>query len=401
MSKNYLVKLTPTGKFFFGGDMRFGINGKEEKFSSYIIESSKMPQQTSLLGMMRFLLLSKDETLFDVKENCIKEDVSEESLKNLIGVSGFSVSENKNVNNENKDEYKFGKIKSLGPCCVYKDGKRYYPAPIDKGFSSINWNWDADKVVKATVNGKEVQLPELKIVEDGEEKLFTGKHYLSSLFMKISPENINVKKDIVYIASGKLMIKDYLYSEDELFIEDSRIGIDKDYEGKSQKNAFYKQISYRLKDGFCFAFDVEVDDSVDLTKSKYNKQLVNLGADASFFIFEAEPIEKTNCNEDDGLSVVLLSDAYISKKDIDKCEIRYSITKMRPFRFISTENNSSDASYYRINGKNAAKRSERYELYEAGSVFYFEDKDKRSVFCKILEGRNDFNQIGYNKYYIK
>ena len=99
MSKRYLVKLTPIGKFFFGGDMRFGINGKEEKFSSYIIESSKMPQQTSLLGMMRFLLLSKDKTLFDVKENCIKEDVSEESLKNLIGVSGFSVS-------ENKDEYK-------------------------------------------------------------------------------------------------------------------------------------------------------------------------------------------------------------------------------------------------------------------------------------------------------
>ena len=37
MSKQYFVKLTPTGKFFFGGDMRFGINGKKEEFSSYII----------------------------------------------------------------------------------------------------------------------------------------------------------------------------------------------------------------------------------------------------------------------------------------------------------------------------------------------------------------------------
>lgn len=391
MSKNYLVKLTPTGKFFFGGDMRFGVNGNEGKFSSYIIETSKMPQQTSLLGMMRFLLLSKDETLFDVKKNCIKENASKESLEALIGASGFSVNENKDANN------KFGKIKSLGPCCVYEDGKRYYPAPIDKGFSSINW--DADKVVTATINGKEVQLPELKIMEDGEEKLFTGKHYLSSFFMAISPENINVKKDLVYISSGKLMINDYLYSENELFIKDSRIGIDKCYEGKSQTKAFYKQISYRLKDGFCFAFDVKVDEGVNLTE--YNKQLVSLGADASSFIFEAVPVEETNCKEDDGLSVVLLSDAYIPKEDIDKCEIRYSINKMRPFRFISTKN-SSDTSYYRINGgENAAKRSKRYELYEAGSVFYFEDKDKRSVFCKILEGRNDFNQIGYNKYYIK
>ena len=66
MSKRYFVQLEPTGKFFFGGDMRFGINGKEEEFSSYIIESSKMPQQTSILGMLRFLLLSNDENLFDV-----------------------------------------------------------------------------------------------------------------------------------------------------------------------------------------------------------------------------------------------------------------------------------------------------------------------------------------------
>ena len=33
MSKNYLVKLTPTGKFFFGGDMRFGVNGNEGKLN--------------------------------------------------------------------------------------------------------------------------------------------------------------------------------------------------------------------------------------------------------------------------------------------------------------------------------------------------------------------------------
>ena len=74
MSKRYLVKLTPTGKFFFGGDMRFGTDGKDGDFSSYIIESSMLPQQTSLLGMMRFLLLSNNPDLFDIKDNCIKKD---------------------------------------------------------------------------------------------------------------------------------------------------------------------------------------------------------------------------------------------------------------------------------------------------------------------------------------
>ena len=102
MSK-YLVTLTPTGKFFFGGDMRFGINGEKEEFSSYIIESLKMPQQTSLLGMMRFLLLS-NSNLFDIAGNVIKGE--DEDVKNLIGAGSFAVT------NDGKSNT-FGKIKSL------------------------------------------------------------------------------------------------------------------------------------------------------------------------------------------------------------------------------------------------------------------------------------------------
>ena len=66
MSKTYLVTLKPIDKFFFGGDMTFAIpeGNKERKeanrsFSSYIIRSMPFPQQTSLLGMLRFLLLRK------------------------------------------------------------------------------------------------------------------------------------------------------------------------------------------------------------------------------------------------------------------------------------------------------------------------------------------------------
>lgn len=380
MSKRYLVKLTPTGKFFFGGDMRFGTAGKDEEFSSYIIESSMMPQQTSLLGMMRFLLLSNNSDLFDRMNNCIKKDVSVDAW---IGKSGFSVKSDKSTN-------EYGKFLSLGPCCVYGNGKRYYRAPLDKGFSSVHW----EKPVPAIINGKEVQLPELKVTNEDKEEPFTGKHYLSSYFMAMEPACINVREDMVHIASGKLVIKDYLYAEDKLFHKDVRIGIDKDYEGKSQKSAFYKQISYRLEKGFCFAFDVEVNDDIELRD--YNGQLVNLGADASTFVFEAIENSTVEDTRMSGLSVVLLSDAYIS----EDCEVRYSINQMRPFRFLSTEN-KSDNSYYRVNGKDAAERSERYELYQAGSVFYFADKEQMYKFCAVLESRKDFNQIGYNKYYIK
>lgn len=359
------MRLTPTGKFFFGGDMRFGIDGKDGEFSSYIIESSLMPQQTSLLGMMRFLLLSNNDDLFDVKNNCIRKGVS---VNNLIGESGFTVKDG--------NKKSFGKIHSLGPCCVYKDGKRYFRTPMDKSFSLVNW----DNVVTATINGKEVQLPELKVInkDKNEEEEYTGKCNLIPTFMDYS---------------SKEVIK-----ENEIFKKDSRIGIDKDYEGKSQAKAFYKQISYRIENGLCFAFDVKVDDSVDLTE--YNGQLVNLGADSSAFIFNAEECDNVEDTNKNGLSVVLLSDAYISDEMMKDIQIRYSINQTRPFRFIST-NNSSDASYYRINGNNAAKRSERFELYQAGSVFYFENEEQKNKFCVALKSREDFNQIGYNKYYIK
>lgn len=367
MSKKYLVKLTPTGKFFFGGDMRFGIDGKDEEFSSYIIESSKMPQQTSLLGMMRFLLLSNNPDLFDIKDNCIKKDVD---VDGWIGKSGFSVKSDKSTN-------EYGKILSLGPCCVYENEKYYFRASMDKGFSSVSW----EKPVPAVINGKSVELPELKVMNEDKEEPFTGKHYLSPYFMAV-PSNDKMK-------------------EEDLFIKDIRIGIDKDYEGKSQKSAFYKQISYRLEEGFCFAFEVEMDENINL--DEYNGQLVNLGADASTFVFEATALEKSIANDEreEGLCVVLLSDAYISQEDMDECNIRFSVNQMRPFRFLSTVN-TAETSYYRINGgEKAAQRSDRYELYQAGSVFYFKDKEERKKFCDILKSRKDFNQIGYNKYYIK
>ena len=365
MNKRYLVKLIPMGKFFFGGDMRFGIHGKEEEFSSYIIESSMIPQQTSILGMMRFLLLSNDETLFNIEKNVIKSGEME-NVSALIGEKSFSV-------NPNGEANQFGAILSVGPCFLYSDEESYYRASADHIFSSIEWSG-----VQAVIDGKEVVITILKIKKNEKEELYTGKSGNPTCFCSVP--------------SGKKE------DEDALFIKDSRIGIDKDYDGKSQTKAFYKQISYRLKEGFCFAFEVEVKDGINL--EDYNGQIVRLGADASSFVFNAEyktlPVKEAT----KGLNVVLLSDTYILQEDMNKVDIRFSINQMRPFRFLKTEN-QADASYYRINGAKTATCTERYELYQAGSVFYFKDEKSRNEFCSILESRKDFNQIGYNKYYLK
>ena len=365
MSK-YIVKLTPQGKYFFGGEMTFetGNESFDEKFSSYIIHSLTMPQQTSLLGMLRFLLLSNSEDMFDKRKNQIKKDMKDR-VDDLIGKWSFTV-------NEGHERNCYGKIKSIWPCCLYdtKNNKYYFKAVKKHG---LTVSFKATPPKEVTLNGIAIDVPEIPE--------YSAKEGLSDFFIS-SSEDGEVKKACC------------------IFKEDSRIGIRKDYEGKNKnrEGAFYKQISYRLDDGFCFAFEVDTDNSIDLTC--YNGSIVNVGADDSKFLFEAKPSDGALKYLEDGdeTSVVLLSDAYLPcvlDEDEDK-GVRFAITKTKPFRFLSTKNcddaHNYNVRYYRI------RSPKRYDLYEAGSVFYFRDEKNRSEFCKYIKSFAEFYQIGYNRY---
>ena len=103
MKNKYRITLTPVDKFFFGGDMTFQVGSDEKdrfntQYSSYIIQSRYFPQQTSLLGMLRFLILRDNENVF--KDNKI---VNEKKAEDLIGNKSFTV-------NEPHGENCFGKI---------------------------------------------------------------------------------------------------------------------------------------------------------------------------------------------------------------------------------------------------------------------------------------------------
>lgn len=366
MSK-YIVKLTPTGRFFFGGDMTFTIGKKKneesdkmpehirehnDKFSSYIITSMKFPQQTSLLGMMRFLLLSdRENKAFDNKTQKIINN--EEAIK-LIGKKSFS------VNDDNKKNI-FGKIESIGTCFLCKNNEYYYQAPFDCNLNIDAWEND----IKATLNGKTINIPKITIGE----KEYKSKDGLEKC----------------YVTSNGVILK-----EKEVFIEDIRIGIRKGTNGKTEDEAFYKQIAYRLNDGFCFAFNAEVAEDIKLTK--YNNQLVSVGADGSMFIMEVDEgyidvklpkayIEKSNCNLK---KVNLLSDAYIPETGL----IEYAIAETKSFRFLNTTVETDNYNIMHLNN-----RSKRYSLYAAGSVFFVNDVDE---FKKYIEKKEEFVQIGYN-----
>lgn len=355
MSKTYLITLTPTGKFFFGGDMTFKVEGDEDlnkQFSSYIIRSSRFPQQTSLLGMLRFLLLRKaGESVF--KENKI---VDTSKAKGLIGNQSFMI-------NSDHKKGDFGKIQSISNCFIM-DGDK--PLPFVAKGNEYNFAFDESK--KGNMNGQDLCVP---------------------------TSNYDAKEGF----------KDQF---ENVFKEDWRMGIDKDYSGKTKDASLFKQIAYQFvkeeKDDnghiiathdYKFAFCVTVDDSLDLTKSDYDGALVSVGADSSQFILNvSEPKEAPlDCHFDN--VVVLTSPSFVELNKEDN--VIFAITETIPFKFMQTTIETKD--YGRLSKQ--IKHSNRVDLYQTGSVFFFNTKEAAEKLGKKLETYADFYQIGYNHYQVK
>ena len=368
MSKKYLVTLKPVDKFFFGGDMTFKVEksseaNKEDKaanerFSSYIIKSNKFPQQTSLLGMLRFLLLSNSEYFADGKI------INKDGASTLIGSKSFEVSDKRG---------EFGCITELGACFLLDKSHGGDVCYSFLPYASEYRMTEYDSPVVGYVNGQKMTIPKLEgyTAKDGYSARVIGSDN------KVLPVS-------------------------DIFAEDRRIGIARNIDnGKTDNSGLFKQISYRFKDfneensriaDWHFAFYVTVADECYL--SKYSGSVVSVGGDNSNFVFRAvedvkdiRPVEFQNDK-----MVVLQSPSYLSADDLQG--IKFFISDTIPFRFMRTSvKNTADYTL-----RAGYQRSCRYELYAPGSVFYFDCSDDALKFGKALERYEAFRQIGYNEY---
>ena len=302
-----------------------------------------------------------------------KIGTAEEKAREIIGAQSFVITKDYASNN-------FEKIKNISPCFLEMSVNEgvwttLLPAPKDYGY-----NVSFTPAIKVSFNGKQ-----------GDAPILTG----------YDPKEW---KEDLYIGNNTCI------KASEIFIEDARIGIDKKYNGKTEKDdsSYYKQICYRLgnnkqKRKFRFAFEVEVDDSINLTAAPYQHSIVNIGGDSSQFIFEARkateeqsifyPESYNNKKEfASEYKVVLLSDSYLKRQEVEK--IQYAITNIVPFRFIQTTVETTD--YTILSPKNL--RSNKYYLYQKGSVFFCTSEQLSSL-KETLE-KPCFKQIGYNHYQI-
>lgn len=355
----YQITLTPVDKFFFGGEMTFQVGNDENdeyntQFKSYIIKSSMYPQQTSLLGMLRFLILRNGgKDVF--KDGSIS---NKDNAKKLIGGRSFSVTDTHCEND-------FGVIKSLSHVRVRKTKDDEIK---DLEFAPLFKELEFQDSSKGTYNLNDFCIP------------------------NISPKEYNAKDGL----SALLTDGERPYNFEDIFKEDRRVGVNRNIKtGKTDDGALFKQVSYRFnnKDAkYCFVFEVEVADSVAL--DTYDKQVVTIGADNSQFVLGiSKEIKKCSNMKTMNHAVCLLSPTFLSRKEAQQAT--FAVTRLVSFRFLSfvmTEVNS----YHVLQNRKA--RSDKFELYAPGSVFYFESEEQKLEFTKIIESKKEFRQIGYNEY---
>lgn len=377
----YLITLTPVGPFFFGGETTFErSNGKPDQQSSTVIMSTRYPQQTSLLGMLRFWLLSNSDAFDPIKQRI----TDPRRAAWLIGKESFRIG----------GPNEFGVITSISPCVVQvgvenkDEWCNYYPAPFD---------WDMElsflKAYEVFVNGTKQMIPSVIMAYD----------YQSNR-MERYVQKWKRKDKLIGEAGDELSIE-------KIYVKDWRKGINKamDKNGSGEMTGFFKQMFYRFETNkgapkFRFAFEAEItDDSITLPAPG----IVELGGDGSKFALRWELI-----NQEKGLpkptlfgnkpiagmeaKVVLTSEARLPH-EIVSGNSSFCITEHTPFRNLQT-NVESCGDYGSDEG--CVKKSARYSLYKRGSVFYFSTKENARTFISGLEEDADMRKIGYNSYQL-
>ncbi len=366
----YLVELEPIGDFFFGGEKgyREKTSGNNDtipnKFSdkediSYIVKSRLFPQQTSLLGMLRYETLVQNnkfkiETLgnYSIKQKNM--------MKELIGKKSFDIE---------KNNQSFGKIRNISPIFLKKDKDNFINSP-------------KDHVIHKNSNDKNLRNDKYTPFEFKDEKEYINTNVSNNTPVFKKKKKYNPKSGLAqgFINSDR----DYKQQSD-LFESVGRVGIDVD----AKKEAFYKQISYKLKKGIHFSFLVEFDGELKGGK------IVYLGQRKSSFKLSVSEFDRdkdkfkeifTKINEDNE-KIVLLSNCYMDNKtslEINK-NTYFMVNNATPFRNLKTDYDN-----------NKLKRlQKRYNFWEKGSVLYPLKGEKEKI-ISLIEKNANLKKIGYN-----
>lgn len=382
----YLIKLFPIERFFFGSDQTFGKDNE-----NYFVRSIYFPQQTTLLGTLRYYLLQQNNQLNEYGKT--KSDGEE---KRLIGNMGFSA--------EIKDEANFGIIKKLSPVFITGPDGEYMVQSREYGY-----NPKEDEISRE----KQLELMPLILNKRKGSTSFGSNeiYYLDGLTSKTEIPDL-----LVNVKTGRIRhfdFKDELSNDpmNGIFIPNEQVGIRKPRkEDIDKKKGFYKQIGYTMKPDYGFAFYAEINPNVE-KGDKIEPGLVKMGTDQSWFRVEREiqdgeieshilRLTRNLYNRFNKLEnkIVLLSDTYIDRDFYNSPTIPLASVATVSFRYLETNPPKEVPPEYIFKRAELKlwKTTKFRTLLKKGSVLFLaNDADKQQLIQQIKSNKA-FRQIGYN-----
>ncbi len=342
----YQFIITPVDYYFFGGEKHRKKQGK--LIADYFVETNPYPQQTTILGFIRYLLLTVNTKIFDGEK--ITDKIK---AKELIGESSFSYPD---------PPASYGKINTLSPLYfLYRNGSKkipYFFAPKDVKFN-----------------------------------LKTG------FLLDYEGEKYNAKKHQdkigMYLTDGKEILP-----LSNIVSKHTKIGIEKRQKGDPPEEKFYKITKARLKENWSFAVDVKLKDGSNIKVGE--SFFIPFGGERSMFKVEIIA-DKSQFSSVLPQSyhrnvpyIFCESDCFAGGDDVKNAI--FGVTEYISFRnLISKVKDTTKYSGLSHNSGNQLMRSSRYNLLRRGSVLYFETNDKLENFIKKIN-IEELKNIGFNHY---
>lgn len=370
----YRIELKPIEPYYFGGENSMDSNNN--KVLKYLMKSRELPQQTTLLGMLRKELLKV--------EGYYKDDYAEfleyysdnkNDIDKLIGRCNF--------NGELNDMQSFGIIKKISPIIICDNDNNYFmPAPKNYYRVEDTHNYKSYELEEFNSEGNSSRLGSLYNLKNYDSKIGLIKDYIQ----------ISYHSDIKTFKHTDKLIK-----KDSVFEVVERVGITKGKNGKTQDEAYYKRKSYLLKENRSFVFfaDLELDDFE-------RESFVNLGGNQSMFKLKITKATMDNLFQkivkplSSEKHLTIIGETYLDIEKILNVEIEHSNKNILKFGIIET----IDFRSIKIRKENKnirfKKQEKKLKLIDRGSILYTNSK---SELGSEIDNYKNFKQLGYN-YYI-
>ncbi|MBK9961554.1 MAG: hypothetical protein IPP06_09590 [Saprospiraceae bacterium] len=371
--KPYLIKLFPTNEFYFGSEQNF--SGGQ----NYFAVSRKFPQQSTLLGVLRYKILEANNLLSSDYGKKVKDLAT-----NMIGPEGFNHTSDQNI----KD---YGDIGAITPLSIYDGKKYYYVGNRDRGFKGEGHNEDQFDLKFSNelpnLHGYNIKSYYPDFLVDGEKNAKS----IANLFVERTQVGI--------------------YRTNSRFSNQTRI------KNEDEEKGFYKKTSWVFyQPEMCFTFFAWLSESTgnNLVSFTNGSQILTpIGGERSLFRMHVEQGEKESKkwkeqiyqvykNDSDFHRVVLISDAYVFPSEIYKTSL-YAITKPIPFRFMTSKVLETENYFALEDSKSKSnkyiRKSHLLQLMAAGSVFFINDS-QLDDFKNTMDQYKAHRQIGHNHYLI-